>query len=65
MDEVDLRRACSWIGNNAKIAIENNALIRQTDFLDVGQSGAKGGAALNHPSSQAISHCSIPAGKRQ
>ena len=38
MDEYGLRRACAWIGNSVKVAMENYALMRKGYFLDVGNS---------------------------
>ena len=55
MDEYGLRRACSWIGNSAKVAMENYALIRKTDYVDLGQkSGAKSGAVTAGMGSQSV-----------
>ena len=36
MDAFGLRRACAWIGNSPKVAMENYALMRKSDYLDVG-----------------------------
>jgi len=53
MDRYDLRRACAWIGNSPRIAMKHYALLRKSDYLDVGlenkglmesESGAKSGA---------------------
>ena len=39
MDEYGLRRACQWSGNSATTAMKNYALVRKSDFEDVGTSG--------------------------
>ncbi len=53
MDKYDLRRACAWIGNSPRIAMKHYALLRKSDYLDIGlenkeltesKSGAKSGA---------------------
>lgn len=36
MDKYDLRRACAWIGNSPRIAMKHYALLRKSDYLDVG-----------------------------
>ena len=38
MDEYGLRRACQWSGNTAATAEKNYALVRKTDFQDIGNS---------------------------
>jgi len=36
MDLYDLRRACAWIGNSPRIAMKHYALLRKSDYLDLG-----------------------------
>ncbi len=38
MDLVGLRRACQWIGNSTKVAMQNYALMKSTDYIDAGAS---------------------------
>ena len=49
MDQYGLRRACQWSGNSATTAMKNYALVRKSDFEDVGtigKSDAKSDAIL-------------------
>lgn len=46
MDEYGLRKACAWIGNSPAVAMKHYALMRKSDFLDV---GGKSDAAANGP----------------
>ena len=39
MDQFGLRRACQWSGNSANTAMKNYALVRKSDFEDVGTVG--------------------------
>ena len=39
MDEHGLRRACQWAGNSAATAMKNYALVRKSDFQDIGTAG--------------------------
>ena len=39
MDQHGLRRACQWLGNSVTTAMKNYALVRNTDFQDVGKVG--------------------------
>ena len=39
MDQYGLRRACQWSGNSATTAMKNYALVRKSDFDDVGTVG--------------------------
>lgn len=39
MDKYGLRQACSWSGNSASTAMKNYALVRKSDFEDVGMAG--------------------------
>jgi integrase len=47
MDSHGLRLACSWIGNTAAVAMKHYALIRKTDYTDVGKSAAN--SVAEHP----------------
>ena len=44
MDQYGLRRACMWAGNSPATAMKNYALVRKTDFQDLGMAGPKGDA---------------------
>ena len=39
MDAHGLRRACQWAGNSAATAMKNYALVRKSDFQDIGTAG--------------------------
>ena len=41
MDQFGLRRACMWAGNSPATAMKNYALVRKTDFQDLGMAGPK------------------------
>lgn len=41
MDSHGLRRACAWIGNSPTTAMKHYALLKKSDFLDVGNSISK------------------------
>jgi hypothetical protein len=34
MDQIELRRACAWVGNSAAVAMKNHALLKRTDSID-------------------------------
>lgn len=47
MDEVGLRKACAWIGNTPTMAMKHYRLLKDTDYLDEGDSiGSKSGAVM-------------------
>lgn len=48
MDHYGLRKACGWIGNSPAVAMKHYALLRKSDFLDVGM---KSDAVANEPNS--------------
>ena len=39
MDEFGIRKACQWAGNSAATAMKNYALVRKSDFQDIGTAG--------------------------
>ena len=39
MDEFGIRKACQWDGNSAATAMKNYALVRKSDFQDIGTAG--------------------------
>ena len=41
MDQYGLRKACAWIGNSPAVAMKHYALLRKSDYTDL---GAKSGA---------------------
>ena len=39
MDVFGIRKACQWAGNSAATAMKNYALVRKSDFQDIGTAG--------------------------
>ncbi len=54
MDQYGLRRACAWIGNSAAIAMRNYALMKKTDYLDVGDAALRISADKSDAKSDAV-----------
>jgi integrase len=44
MDTHGIRRACAWIGNSPVIAMKHYALMKHTDYMDVGEAVSKSDA---------------------
>ena len=64
MDDFGLRKACQWIGNSPAIAMKHYALMKKTDYVDVGsKSGAKSGAVRVGNSPQELERDSEIPGK--
>ena len=56
MDQYGLRRACQWAGNSPETAMKNYALVRNTDYVDVGTMGE----TLNLTGADSATSCALP-----